>query len=133
MASKYFHKALEKVSPEIKIFTNKSFDIIDQVHHILEQQGITQRELAQKLGKSESEISKWLSGGHNITLKTISKLEAALGEDILVTPLRYEGKYNHTQPIDEVAKIVKFHHKNEQIIEYKEFAYTEVSDQFMAI
>ncbi|MBK8969134.1 MAG: helix-turn-helix transcriptional regulator [Lewinellaceae bacterium] len=42
------------------------------------------RDLAAALGKSESEVSKWLAGAHNFTLKSIAKLEAVLGEDILV-------------------------------------------------
>jgi transcriptional regulator with XRE-family HTH domain len=35
------------------------------------------------MGKSESEISKWLTGLHNLELRTIYKIEAVLGEDII--------------------------------------------------
>jgi hypothetical protein len=35
------------------------------------------------MSKRESEISKWLGGGHNFTIATIAKIEVALGEDIL--------------------------------------------------
>ncbi|NTW82582.1 MAG: helix-turn-helix transcriptional regulator [Chlorobiaceae bacterium] len=44
---------------------------------------MTQRELAEKIGKKESYISRILSGYANTTLKTISELEEALGEDII--------------------------------------------------
>ncbi len=35
-----------------------------------------QRDLANAMGKTEAEISKWLCGFHNFTIKTISKIEA---------------------------------------------------------
>jgi transcriptional regulator with XRE-family HTH domain len=44
--------------------------------------GISQRQLAELLGKRESEVSKWMRGTHNFTIKTIAKLEAVLGEPI---------------------------------------------------
>src|SRR5690606_28128527 len=47
---------------------------------------ITQRELAQKLNKRESEISKWLSGGHNFTQRTLTKISIAIGEPIYNIP-----------------------------------------------
>ena len=35
------------------------------------------------ISKSESEISKWLTGLHNLELRTIYKIEAALGEEVI--------------------------------------------------
>lgn len=42
-----------------------------------------QKDLAAMLGKSESEISKWMRGTHNFTIDTISCIEAAIGAPIL--------------------------------------------------
>ena len=42
-----------------------------------------QKDLAKALGKNESEISKWLSGSHNFTLKTIARIEDVLGDKLL--------------------------------------------------
>lgn len=94
MASQIFEQALSKVSKDSKIFAEKSLDILDQVHFLMKEEGITQKDLSKKLGKSESEISKWLSGLHNMTLKTIAKLEAVLNRDILITPIRAKQKYS---------------------------------------
>ena len=44
------------------------------------------RNLAQRLGKTETEVSRWLSGTHNLTLSTICKISTALGEDIVTVP-----------------------------------------------
>lgn len=77
-----------QVPNEVTRMLNHSFDVADQIHEILESQGKTQRDLADLLGKKESEVSKWMRGTHNFTLKSISKIEEALGESILITPLK---------------------------------------------
>ena len=53
---------------------------------MLAQEGYTQKDLADKLQKRPSEISKWLNGDHNFTLRSIAKLEAELGEVLLEVP-----------------------------------------------
>ncbi|MEM9982341.1 MAG: helix-turn-helix transcriptional regulator, partial [Bacteroidota bacterium] len=80
-----FEEALKNTPESSKRFAKNSLDIIDTVHEILNGKGLTQKDLADKLGKSESEVSKWLTSLHNLTLKSITKLEAALGEDIIIT------------------------------------------------
>lgn len=67
---------------ETKIFVEYSFQIVDRIHEILESKDIEQKDLARLLNKSESEISKWMTGTHNFTLKTISKIEDALEEKL---------------------------------------------------
>jgi transcriptional regulator with XRE-family HTH domain len=74
-------------SPDIERYVDINLDISEQVMHYLENKGWTQKDLAVRLGKSEAEVSKWLSGMHNLTLKSISKMEAILGESIIMTPL----------------------------------------------
>ena len=110
MASKYFDKIGKKIAPENKAFVALSLDVIDQIHFLLKEKGMTQRELAKKLGKSESEISKWLSPGHNLTLKTLAKLSVALQAKILETPLRQHGYYH---------KITFQHTGNTQVLSHR--------------
>ncbi len=73
----------KKISKDIDLFVNHSFEIVDRIQDILEAKRMEQKDLANLLGKSESEISKWMTGTHNFTLKTISKIELELGEPIL--------------------------------------------------
>jgi transcriptional regulator with XRE-family HTH domain len=79
--------AFDRISlrtPEsIKKQIDKNLAIANRIIEILKGQDKTQRDLARALGKSESEISKWLTGLHNLELKTIYKIESALGEDII--------------------------------------------------
>ncbi|SEB17050.1 helix-turn-helix domain-containing protein [Pedobacter hartonius] len=93
MQSDIFLKAKEKIRPEQRMFIAKNMSLIDQIFSILDEKGWSQKILANKLGKSESEVSKWLSGLHNFTLKSISKLESVLEQDLLITPLSISGKF----------------------------------------
>jgi len=46
-------------------------DMADRIQELLQQTGMSPKELAEALGRSESEISKWLSSTRNLELKTI--------------------------------------------------------------
>ena len=72
-----------KVSPEVRRSVHLSFLIVDRIHAILEERGLKQKDLANMLGKKESEISKWMRGTHNFTIDTISSIENVLGQAIL--------------------------------------------------
>ncbi len=65
-------------------YVDHSLAIAKQINLILKKLDKNQNDLAELLGKKESEISKWLRGTHNFTLKTISKIEDALGESIII-------------------------------------------------
>lgn len=110
MASKYFRKALANTSAESRIFVKKNLDIVEQIHQILVYQEKTQKDLAQALVKSEAEVSRMLSGLHNLTLKTLAKLEAALGEDIIITPKKAREKPESHRK----TKIISFKSENFQ-------------------
>ena len=54
-----------------------------RIEEILKRKGWSQADLAKAMGKKESEISRWMGGGHNFTLETIAKIETVLGEEII--------------------------------------------------
>jgi transcriptional regulator with XRE-family HTH domain len=84
MASQIFD--LIEVPEDVERFVNKSFQLADYITYLLKVKGMSQKQLAEKMGKKESEVSKWISGTHNFTIKTISKLEVILGHDLLNIP-----------------------------------------------
>jgi transcriptional regulator with XRE-family HTH domain len=88
MKSRIASKIIAETPKHIEIFTEKYSDIVVRIHQLIKDQGLTQKILADKLEKKPSEISKWLSGSHNLTLRSIAKLEAELGEDIIHIPRR---------------------------------------------
>ena len=71
------------ITPEMKLQMELSVAIANRIYEILEAKGMTQRDLAKSLGKTETEVSRWLSGTHNLTLATICKISAALGENVI--------------------------------------------------
>lgn len=87
-------KRRSEVSEDVKAFVDKSFQIVDQINIYLHQQGLTQKDFAKMLGKEESEISKWMSGVHNFTLKTLAKIEGVLGQPVIGCPKDVNKEYN---------------------------------------
>lgn len=79
-------KRIQNETPEdVRIFVRQYTDIVMRINEILLAKGYTQKDLAIKMKKKPSEINKWLKGNHNLTLRTIAKLEAELGEPVIYT------------------------------------------------
>lgn len=85
MRSKVAKRIQEETPEEVKIFVRQYTDIVLRINEILQAKGYTQKDLAVRMKKRPSEINKWLKGNHNLTLKTLAKLEAELGEPIIYT------------------------------------------------
>jgi transcriptional regulator with XRE-family HTH domain len=83
MSSKLFKKIAAAVPPEIDLFTDKSMDIALRINDLMVAKSLSQKDLAAALGKSPSQISNWLAGNHNFTLKTITQLEVFFGASII--------------------------------------------------
>lgn len=75
----------EATPPDIRRQVDLSVQIANRLYELLEKKGLSQKELAKRLGKTETEVSRWLSGTHNLTLATIAKLSVVLDDDIIVT------------------------------------------------
>jgi len=73
----------QTISEETKIQLELSVSIANRIYSILEQRGMSQKDFARLMGKTETEVSRWLSGTHNFTVSTISKITAALGEELI--------------------------------------------------
>ena len=72
------------ISPEMKLQMELSVAIANRIYEILEAKGMSQKDFAHLMGKTETEVSRWLSGTHNLTMATICKISAALGEDVIM-------------------------------------------------
>jgi transcriptional regulator with XRE-family HTH domain len=92
MKLKKFHTIIEHIPEEVKAEVNLSMDILERIHELLDEKfDGKQKLLADKLNKSEAEISKWLSGVQNFTIKTLVKLETAFGEPIIAVCRKNES------------------------------------------
>ena len=78
-----FHRQLEGISPVVKREMDWSCAIIDKIEGILKRKGVSQRELAQRIGCNETQITRWTRGFPNFTLSSLAKLSEALGEPLI--------------------------------------------------
>ena len=78
-----FHQSIKNLPLDSKLYVNKSIAIADKIYKRINELGITQKDLADKLGKTEAEISRGLAGMQNFTLRSICKYETALNFTII--------------------------------------------------
>ncbi|MFV5685792.1 helix-turn-helix domain-containing protein [Flavobacterium sp. GB2R13] len=83
----------ENGSPEIAKLVEKNLAIANKIQELLKDRGLKPADLARMLVKKPSEISKWLTGTHTFTTKTITKIETVLGEDIIHIEAQKEYVY----------------------------------------
>lgn len=77
--SALFEECLSRVPNDVKLEIDMSFALADKIDAILKENKISQKDLAKRMGKTEAEVSRWLGGTHNFTLRTIAKISDALG------------------------------------------------------
>lgn len=83
----------ENGDPSIQKATEINLAIAIKINNILESKGLKAVDLAKKLDKNQSEVSKWLTGMHTFTTKTLAKISLALGEDVIFTELKTNNVY----------------------------------------
>lgn len=82
----------KNITPEIKLRMEMSVAIANRIYDILHEKGLSQKDFARMMGKTETEVSRWLSGTHNMTMATICKISSVLGEDIICVKPREKIK-----------------------------------------
>lgn len=83
--SAIFRDALAKIPKDLRKQMDWSFDISDRIDTELKKRGMTQKDFAHLMGRSEAEVSRWLMGRHNFTLATLAKISTVLGVDLIRT------------------------------------------------
>ena len=91
--NKILDEIRSQISPEVKKQLEISVSLANRIYDILEEKGMSQKDLAKLLGKTETEVSRWLSGTHNLTIATIAKISVALGEDVIHVANEAVGTY----------------------------------------
>ncbi|MGC3974147.1 MAG: helix-turn-helix transcriptional regulator [Nitrospira sp.] len=72
------------------------FNIAEQVCKIIEGQGVSRSELAQRLAVSPAYVTKLLNGNPNLTIKTLLKISDALGQTL---DIRFAPKLEIAQSV----------------------------------
>ena len=70
-------------NPEIDRFIEKNLAITERIRLAMVDRGWELHDLATETNTPLSEVSEWVSGMHNLTLKNIIKIELALDIDLI--------------------------------------------------
>lgn len=81
-----FTQMVNKLPDEVKIEADLSFSISDEISALMQERGLSKKQFAEALGKKPSEVTKWLSGQHNFTIRTLSMLSAFFGKPLILVP-----------------------------------------------
>lgn len=80
----FFDEIETKIPDDVSRLVEKQMDIADAIVLAIEKSEYkTRKEFAQAIGMKPSMLSRILAGNVNLTLKTITKIELALGIDII--------------------------------------------------
>jgi antitoxin component HigA of HigAB toxin-antitoxin module len=82
-ASTSLQELLGGITAEEKAESRLSFQISNRIDSLMKERGLSKKQFADALGRKPSEVTKWLSGEHNFTLKTIASLSAFFGKPVI--------------------------------------------------
>ncbi len=74
---------LSDIIPEERAEARLSFQISNRLDFLMKGQGLSKKHLADAIGTSPSEITRWLSGEHNFTISTLAMLSSFFGQPII--------------------------------------------------
>lgn len=78
-----FQEMMASVPANIQQEVDLELAISNRINDLMTERGLSKLEFAQALGKRPSEVTKWLSGQHNFTIRTLSLLSAFFGESLI--------------------------------------------------
>lgn len=86
-----YNNIVASIPQEVHAEVDMEVALSDRIYNLMTKRGLTKAEFARAIGKRPCEITKWLSGQHNFTIKTISMLSVFFGEP-LVSVVKKERK-----------------------------------------
>ena len=67
-------------------------EVTETICELLEKEGVSRKELAERLGKTKGFVSQLLNGGRNLTLRTVADILHVLGYKVVLTAHKIEQK-----------------------------------------
>ena len=82
-ANTSLRELLRDITSEEKAEARLSFQISNRLDFLMQEKGLSKKQLADAIGKRPSEITRWLSGEHNFTISTLAMLSSFFGQPII--------------------------------------------------
>ena len=82
-AFKEYERIVRSIPAEVSAEVDMEMALSDHIYELMTARGLTKAEFARAIGKRPCEITKWLSGQHNFTIKTLAMLSTFFGESII--------------------------------------------------
>ena len=102
--------------------------VANKIADTLKAKGISQKKFSEMAGRSESEVSEWLSGNRNFTIDTLSDIKKYLGIDLLNT------SSIRTAPISKGASRIKVAKRRTPVIyDMNDILTATVSDSWLYV
>lgn len=81
--NKIMNDIRQTTPPETKMQVDFAVAISNCIYDILEERGMSVKDLAKLMNKNESEVNLWLSGTYNLRLSDLSYISNVLNEDVI--------------------------------------------------
>ena len=72
------------IPDEFNAEVDLEMDLSDHINNLMNARGLSKAEFARAIGKRLCEITKWLSGQHNLTIKALAMLSNFFGESLII-------------------------------------------------
>ena len=82
-ANQLFNDCVKNIPSDLNGKLEMSLHISDKIDLYLKQNNMNQKDLAQKMNKRPSEISKWMRGTHNFTIYTLYDIAKILNVEVI--------------------------------------------------
>ena len=82
-AFEQYNQIEASIPEEIHKEVEMQIAVSNRIFDLMTQKGLSKTEFARAIGKRPCEVTKWLSGQHNFTLKTLALLSTFFGVPVV--------------------------------------------------
>ncbi len=82
-AFEQYNQIVASIPEEIHKEVEMQIAVSNRIFDLMTQKGLSKTEFARAIGKRPCEVTKWLSGQHNFTLKTLALLSTFFGVPVV--------------------------------------------------
>lgn len=80
-----YNRIVASIPTEIHKEVEMQMAVSNRIYDLMTKRGLSKVEFAKAIGKRPCEVTKWLSGQHNFTLKTLALLSSFFGVSFIET------------------------------------------------